>query len=750
MLERPKFKDCFHVELLESDHVFLLREDSYKVLSGAKYKQLAALLDGTRTAVDLTLALGGQISLPAIQYMVNQLEAQGCLTEGNENGDNYSPQSAFLYALGANAHQVQARLAQTSVTISTPGDADATPLRDALEGEGLQIVEADGQLHIVVVDDYLRADLDTINREAVAHARPWMLVKLAGTKSWIGPIFRPGETACWECMAQRIRINRQVEAFLGRRSGSNQPIIPPQAALPTTLATAAGLVATEVVKWIAQGRNERLENKILIFDHLKMALEVHTVVHRPQCPVCGDASYESTPRPMTYTEDDTKPLRSGLRVHPSEEVFERYRYHISSITGAVTGLSDASWDADGLVYNFIAGHYFPMISDNIFWLRQNLQSHTGGKGTTKMQAKVSAVGEALERFSTCYWGGEAHERGTYEALRDRAIHLHEVLGFSEHQYAIREQWNRDNASSYQVLPYRFREDVEIAWTPIWSLTNEEFKLVPATLCYYGHPDTRYFFNTIDSNGVAAGSTAAEAIIQGFGELVERDSVAIWWYNRITRPGVDLDSFAMPYLDDLQRFYHKINREYWVLDITSDLGIPAFAAVSRRTDAEVEDIVYGFGAHFDPQSAIMQAVTEMNQCLPAVSTRNPDGSTLYHWPQQDAHVWWREGTVANQPYLLPDATVPLKQLSDYSNMAKETLKENVELCVEITRKAGLEMFILDLTRPDIGMSVCRVAVPGMRHFWRRLGPGRLYDVPVALGWLEQPRTEEEMNPYSIFF
>ena len=58
MLQRPKFKDSFHVELLESDHVFLLREDSYKVLSGAKYKQLAALLDGTRTAVDLTLALG--------------------------------------------------------------------------------------------------------------------------------------------------------------------------------------------------------------------------------------------------------------------------------------------------------------------------------------------------------------------------------------------------------------------------------------------------------------------------------------------------------------------------------------------------------------------------------------------------------------------------------------------------------------------------------------------------------------------
>jgi ribosomal protein S12 methylthiotransferase accessory factor len=39
---------------------------------------------------------------------------------------------------------------------------------------------------------------------------------------------------------------------------------------------------------------------------------------------------------------------------------------------------------------------------------------------------------------------------------------------------------------------------------------------------------------------------------------------------------------------------------------------------------------------------------------------------------------------------------------------------------------------------------------MRHFWRRLGPGRLYDVPVKMEWLDQPLPEAEMNPFSIFF
>jgi ribosomal protein S12 methylthiotransferase accessory factor len=34
---------------------------------------------------------------------------------------------------------------------------------------------------------------------------------------------------------------------------------------------------------------------------------------------------------------------------------------------------------------------------------------------------------------------------------------------------------------------------------------------------------------------------------------------------------------------------------------------------------------------------------------------------------------------------------------------------------------------------------------MRHFYKRFGPGRLYDVPVKLGWLKKPVKEEELNP-----
>lgn len=67
--------------------------------------------------------------------------------------------------------------------------------------------------------------------------------------------------------------------------------------------------------------------------------------------------------------------------------------------------------------------------------------------------------------------------------------------------------------------------------------------------------------------------------------------------------MDLDSFDEPYFQSLKQYYQTINRELWVLDITSDLNIPVFAAISRRSDRSVEDIVLGYGAHFDAKIAI---------------------------------------------------------------------------------------------------------------------------------------------------
>jgi ribosomal protein S12 methylthiotransferase accessory factor len=62
---------------------------------------------------------------------------------------------------------------------------------------------------------------------------------------------------------------------------------------------------------------------------------------------------------------------------------------------------------------------------------------------------------------------------------------------------------------------------------------------------------------------------------------------------------------------------------------------------------------------------------------------------------------------------------------------------------------MEVLVLDQTRPDIGLNVVKVIVPGMRHFWKRFAPGRLYDVPVKLGWLPESLKETQLNPVPMF-
>ena len=130
-------------------------------------------------------------------------------------------------------------------------------------------------------------------------------------------------------------------------------------------------------------------------------------------------------------------------------------------------------------------------------------------------------------------------------------------------------------------PAPFDRSAEIEWSPVWSLRDERFKYLPTSLLYFFYTGGSAASHIhADSNGCAAGNTLEEAIVQGFLELVERDSYAIWWYNRLQRPEVDLGQFDDSYVRDLQIQLAETGRRLWVLDITSDLGIPSFVAVSH--------------------------------------------------------------------------------------------------------------------------------------------------------------------------
>jgi ribosomal protein S12 methylthiotransferase accessory factor len=320
--------------------------------------------------------------------------------------------------------------------------------------------------------------------------------------------------------------------------------------------------------------------------------------------------------------------------------------------------------------------------------------------------------------------------------------------YSEKQYRERAAWNA-RGSAWNDVPGPFDEDGVHDWTPVWSLTRRAVRYLPTAYCYYDYPQQPLTCAAC-SNGNAAGNTLEEAILQGFFELVERDHVALWWYNRARRPAVDLDSFDEPYLRRLAGYLRdRQHRDLWVLDLTADLHLPVLVALSRRTDRRPEEILCGFGAHSDARVALLRAVTELNQMLTWVMTDHA-GKPLVREPLDDpeALAWLRTATLENQPYLVP-AEGPGRRLADFPEARSTDLRDDVLACQALVERQGLEMLVLDQTRPDIGLPVVKVIVPGLRHYWARYAPGRLYDVPVRLGWQAGPLAEEQLNPTPLF-
>ncbi|MET0537952.1 MAG: YcaO-like family protein, partial [Xanthobacteraceae bacterium] len=177
--------------------------------------------------------------------------------------------------------------------------------------------------------------------------------------------------------------------------------------------------------------------------------------------------------------------------------------------------------------------------------------------------------------------------------------------------------------------------------------------------------------------------------------------------------------------------------------TSDLGIPTFVTIAHWTESSCELVEFGSGAHFDARIAVLRAMTELNQFLSIglMGGRNPNPSSQN---QELNHAGFSPFRLQDYPYLTPSSDPAVRPDFD-SKFGQLDKREQVIACVQLAKREGLDVLVLDQTRPDIEVPVARVIVPGLRHFYRRFAPGRLYDVPVKLRLRDRPLAESELNP-----
>ena len=625
---------------------------------------------------------------------------------------------------------------------------------------GMSIAAGAPDLTVLLVADVL-----SVTTVAPSLTGTTIVVAIHGERMMISPVLTapdaPKVGACVQCLISRVAQRRQPELFAAARVGRDTPPLAPaprpgseadrRAAAAIPIAT--GIAAHLARAWANPGHAPEPPHVTTIAAH-SGAISRHQLVAVAGCPRCDPhgssvmSRHRSGMSPLTDPDPpvDGKPgpdfdssSTGAFRVVDPAETWARYAHLISDAVGVVPYV-----EASGMpqLRAFTAGMNVAASGD-VGQLHSRLRAVASGKGLTLTGARTGALAEALERESLRARGDEPYLRTRMRNL-DGAIHPNRIQLFSDAQLHRQAQLTAlglaDPLTShgFHRVPLPFDETAEHDWSAVTNLRTGAQAWVPSALMWLGWPDTPVGYPQGCSNGAAAGNTIAEALLAGLLELVERDAVALWWYPRCHRPAFDVLSWDDPRIAAAAAPQHALGTRFWVLDLTTDIGIPTAAAIATGVGPKPEVPLVGFGAHLDPALAVVRALTELAQVQAPISQFSP--AEFAQFPGEAERRWFASVTPEAEPWLVPTGVVEPPDAPTYTDV-RDALTD----AVARVHDCGVDVWWADCTRPDLGLPVVRTFAPGLRHFWARFAPGRLYDVPPALGWCAPGYGEADLNP-----
>jgi ribosomal protein S12 methylthiotransferase accessory factor len=369
----------------------------------------------------------------------------------------------------------------------------------------------------------------------------------------------------------------------------------------------------------------------------------------------------------------------------------------------------AAPDAPGLVA--FGGEFDPAIADPL---------HAGsplvgvsGVGVSLQEAFQGCIGEGIEYLSQLQTGSDVLlSSGGGDPAARLGPHARDFLA--------------------KFLAHRLRPAVELSWYPARRLTDRSEALLPADLCLRRPPDLREIDPPFPlSNGSAAGTSWDAAALHGMLELVERDAASLWWRggNRggIIPPQHEAHLMAEALLARLRQ--NATGRRSWLLDITTDLGVPCVAAVS--CSANGLGFAFGLAARPTLKAAARSAILEMCQlelALAVVEAKYREGGEAALNKRDIGHR--RRATLIDADRCLLLQPVPERK----QHLAIDTTDPRVVLqrVGERLEHFGIETFALDLTRPRFAVPVARVIAPGLQPEPAEIVTPRLADMITQTG------------------
>jgi ribosomal protein S12 methylthiotransferase accessory factor len=282
--------------------------------------------------------------------------------------------------------------------------------------------------------------------------------------------------------------------------------------------------------------------------------------------------------------------------------------------------------------------------------------------------------------------------------------------------------------------HRLHPDAELSWHPAKRLSDQcgADVLLPADLCLRRPPDRREIEPPFPlSNGSAAGTSWDAAALHGMLELIERDAAGLWWRggNRggSIPPQHEAHLMAEALLPQLRQ--DATGRRSWLLDITTDIGVPCVAAVS--CNANGFGFTFGLAARPTLQAAARSAILEMCQlelALAVVEAKRRESGEAALNRRDRGHL--RRATMidADRCPLLQPAPEPKQHLAIEATDPGAVL----QLIGNRLGQFGIETFGLNLTRPQLAVPVARVIAPGLQPEPSEIITPRLADMITQTG------------------
>ncbi|NHJ06237.1 MAG: hypothetical protein EAX90_15520 [Candidatus Heimdallarchaeota archaeon] len=355
-----------------------------------------------------------------------------------------------------------------------------------------------------------------------------------------------------------------------------------------------------------------------------------------------------------------------------------------------------------------------------------LNVSTAGKGTNRKQAIASALGEMAERLSANYMFKYFYP--AYSQISDELI-----LRFNNGEHLPGYiQAHKDDLNDHLSISDLFKNfhfklnnkqlselaDLEIAqhWVDGYSLLQKKKIKIPL----------RIIKSINRSNGLAAGNSIEEAIVQASCEIFERFSQITIFRNKSVLPTIDATTIKDKTIQKMIKEYKKIGVEILLKDFSLDNLIPVVGVVfinSKNTEADTinykfEHIQVRSGSSFNLNDAIKRCFTEqisgmtINKSLVGYTKhlelllKNLEKKVEFD-VNSYLGLFRRARYAGDKTFLLRGEKRKYREFDTSNNFL-----DYIEQIKTICKKLDTDFIIVDHTHPIIKFPTIRVIMPGI--------------------------------------